>query len=199
MFTGIIHELGAVSAVRPWGRGRSVVIRAPKSVRRLAVGSSVSVNGVCLTVTKRGRGAFAFDLMATTLGVTDLGELKRGSHANVETSLRRGDELGGHFLMGHVDAIGRVQRVARQGMHAVMSVSLPNFLRRYVVRKGPIAVEGVSLTVKEVRSDSFDLALIPFTLKHTTLGRKRVGDTVNIEVDLIAKYLEQFHRLPTST
>lgn len=194
MFTGIIRELGTIAAIRRSGNGVTVLIHAPRATRLLRPGSSVCLNGVCVTVVKKTRASFTANLMPTTLKVSGLSTLERGKKVNVEPSVRAGDELGGHFLMGHVDGTGRVTKLRKRGMDVLMTITLPHEHRRYVVSKGPIAVEGVSLTVKAVRSGGFDVALIPYTLRHTTLGRKSVGESVNLEVDLVAKYLEQFGR-----
>lgn len=194
MFTGIIRELGTITKVVRKGNGRTLTIRAPETIHRLNVGSSVSVNGVCLTVVRKRGVSFETNVMPTTLAVTGLNDATIGSKVNIEPSLRMGDELGGHELMGHVDAHARVRNVTKRGMNVLISIDLPRSIRRYVVSKGPIAVDGVSLTVKDIRTGTFDVALIPYTLENTTLGRKRAGDRVNLEADLLAKYVESFRR-----
>ena len=157
----------------------------------VAEGDSVAVNGVCLTATAVGDGAFAADVMPETLRRTSLGELAPGDHVNVELPLRAGDPMGGHVVQGHVDGTGTVDSVTEEGFARLVRVSAPAELLRYVVEKGSIAVDGVSLTVFEVDDDGFTVSLIPETLERTTLAGAAPGRTVNLEVDVLAKYVEK--------
>jgi riboflavin synthase len=157
----------------------------------VAEGDSVAVNGVCLTATAVGDGAFGADVMPETLRRTSLGELAPGDNVNVELPLRAGDPMGGHVVQGHVDGTGTVDSVTEEGFARLVRVSAPADLLRYVVEKGSIAVDGVSLTVFEMDDDGFTVSLIPETLERTTLGEAAPGRTVNLEVDVLAKYVEK--------
>jgi riboflavin synthase len=208
MFTGIVEELGEVVAVEHLGTGphRSDTDPAsgsdPAAAARLTVrgavvtsdarsGDSIAVNGVCLTVVTTGDGAFTADVMAETLLRSSLGAVRPGSRVNLERALRLSDRLGGHLVQGHVDGTGRVLQVRPDAHWTVVRLSLPAGLGRYVVEKGSITVDGVSLTVSALGEDWFEVSLIPTTLGLTTLGTKREGDPVNLEVDVTAKYVEK--------
>ncbi len=184
MFTGLIQGTARVAALDE-GRLRL------EAALDVAEGDSVSVNGVCLTATGVGDGGFGADVMPETLRRTSLGELAPGHHVNVELPLRAGDPMGGHVVQGHVDGTGTVDSVTEEGFARVVRVSAPAELLRYVVEKGSIAVDGVSLTVFEVDDDGFTVSLIPETLERTTLGEASPGRTVNLEVDVLAKYVEK--------
>lgn len=190
MFTGIIEEIGRVREVELYGLGARLVIQAQKVLEGTKVGDSIAVNGACLTVVELKRGAFVAEVMEETLRVTNLGRLKVGEGVNLERALRWGDRLGGHLVSGHVDGVGRILERRSVGQAQEITVSLPEHLRRYVVPKGSIALDGTSLTVIERRESTFKVGLIPHTLQATVLGFKGVGEEVNIEVDLIARYLE---------
>ena len=187
MFTGIVRELGAVESVEAGGEAVRLRVRAPEAAERTAPGDSVSVNGVCLTAVGLTDGAIEFDVVPETLRRSSLGRLEAGAAVNVEPALRAGEPLGGHFVQGHVDGVGRVLRADEEGLEIEAS---PEILR-YCVEKGSIAVEGVSLTVAALGEGSFGVALVPHTREATTLGALAAGDEVNLEADVIAKHVER--------
>jgi riboflavin synthase len=192
MFTGIVEELGEVVYLTDAGGDSAVLaVRGPVVTSDARHGDSISVNGVCLTVIDNVDGVFTADVMGESLRRSSLGVLTPGSQVNLERAATVGSRLGGHLVQGHVDGVGRV--VAREPADEweVLRFSLPPELARYVVEKGSITVDGVSLTVMAVTADTFDVGLIPTTLKLTVLGGKSVGDPVNLEVDVIAKYVEK--------
>ena len=189
MFTGIVAELGEVVGIEHFADAARMTIRG--SVEDAALGDSISVNGVCLTVTEIMDGTFTADVMRETLDRSGLGELKPGAPVNLELSVRLNDRLGGHLVQGHVDATGTVLSREPSEHWDVVRISLPAPIARYVVEKGSIAVDGVSLTVSALGDDWFEVSLIPETLKRTTLGHRPPGETVNLEVDVIAKYVER--------
>ena len=186
MFTGLVAAKGVVRAL---GGGRLEV--ETELAAELAPGDSIAVNGVCLTATERNNGSFAADVMPETLRRTSLEPLTEGDEVNLELPLRAGDRLGGHVMQGHVDGTGTVESVTADGNSKVVCVQAPAELLRYVVQKGSIAVDGVSLTVSGVDDQAFEVSLIPETLERTTLGTAAVGRTVNLEVDVLAKYVEK--------
>ena len=181
MFTGIVEELGEVVAVEPLQDASRLTVRGPLVTSDAGHGDSIAVNGVCLTVVEKGDGAFTADVMAETLTRSSLGALREGSPVTLERAVRVSDRLGGHVVQGHVDGTGTIERVTPHEHWTVVRSSLPADLRRYVVEKGSITVDGVSLTVSAVVADWFEVSLIPTTLGLTTLGSKGVGDTVNLE------------------
>ena len=187
MFTGIVREVGRVEAVEERGESVRLVVRAPATAAAAAVGDSVALAGVCLTAVEVADGTLAFDAVPETLRRSTLGSLETGGGVNVEPALRAGEPLGGHIVQGHVDGVGRIRRVDEEGIEVE---ALADVLR-YCVEKGSIAVEGVSLTIAGVGEDSFTIALIPHTRKATTLGSIAEGDDVNLEVDVVAKYVER--------
>jgi riboflavin synthase len=192
MFTGIVEEMGEVVHLTDAGGDAAVLaVRGPLVTTDARHGDSISVNGVCLTVTDNTDGIFTVDVMGESLRRSSLGVLRPGSHVNLERAAIVGSRLGGHLVQGHVDGVGRI--VAREPADEweVLRFALPPELARYVVEKGSITVDGVSLTVMAVGPDTFDVGLIPTTLKLTVLGTKSVGDPVNLEVDVIAKYVEK--------
>jgi riboflavin synthase len=193
MFTGIIEGQGTVAGLRVAADGRAAELRvdAPWLDGGLAVGDSVAVNGCCLTVTRAGSGGFAADLVAETLRRTALGRLRPGEAVNLERPLAADGRLGGHVVQGHVDGLGRVLARDRVGEGAELRVGIDRELARYVVVKGSIAVDGVSLTVAGAGDDWFSVALVPHTLAVTTLGGREPGDQVQLEVDVLAKYVER--------
>ena len=216
MFTGIVRELGTVDAFD----GSRLVVAAPETAAGAAVGDSVAVAGVCLTVVETAVGAavgdsvaiagvcltvvesvegrLAFDVVPETLSRTALGRLEPGGEVNLEPSLRVGDQLGGHYVQGHVDGVGRVRAVTPEGDGVRMSFDAPEAVGRYCVEKGSVAVEGVSLTITEVDDGGFAVALVPHTLAETTLGALQPGDEVNLEADVLGKVVERLvaGRLP---
>ena len=190
MFTGIVRELGRVEAVEAEGDGVRLRIAAPATASGASIGDSVAVNGVCLTVTEARNGSLAFDAVPETLRRSTLGRLEEGVGVNVEPALQAGDLMGGHFVQGHVDGVGRVRRVTTEGLE----IEAPPDLMRYCVEKGSIAVEGVSLTIANLEEAGFSVALVPHTREVTTLGRLSEGEELNLEVDLLAKYVEKLAR-----
>ncbi|MFI2290421.1 riboflavin synthase [Streptomyces niveus] len=195
MFTGIVEELGEVIAVENLGDSSRFRLRGPAVTEDAKHGDSIAVNGVCLTVVDLAEGEFTADVMAETLNRSSLGALVPGSRVNLERPMAVGDRLGGHIVQGHVDGTGTVVERKASENWEIVKVSLPADLTRYVVEKGSITVDGVSLTVVDAGPDYFTISLIPTTLALTTLGIKQPGDPVNLEVDVIAKYVE---RLMTS-
>ena len=191
MFTGIVEELGEVVALDHRVDSARLTVRAPGVTADAVTGASMAVNGVCLTVVDLATGVFTADVMRETLSRSSLGELTVGSRVNLERAVRASDRLGGHIVQGHVDGVGTViDRRVGDGWET-MRISLPEGLSRYVVEKGSIAIDGVSLTVSAVADGWFEVSLIPTTLALTTLGRHGVGEPVNVEVDVIAKYVER--------
>ena len=195
MFTGLIEGMGRVRAVDPAEGLTRLTLETPFPASELALGESVAVDGVCLTATQRLAEGFAVDAVAETLRRTTLGELGPGDPVNLERALRVGDRLGGHLVQGHVDGTAAVLEVVRRGGDVRLVVELPEALRPYVAFKGSIALSGVSLTVAELAEGAFSVALIPETLARTTLGRVRPGSRLNVEVDLLARYLEGLLRV----
>ncbi|WP_031084714.1 riboflavin synthase [Streptomyces sp. NRRL WC-3549] len=191
MFTGIVEELGEVTAVEQLGDASRFRLRGPLVTEGAKHGDSIAVNGVCLTVVDLDDGEFTADVMAETLDRSSLGALTTGSRVNLERPMALGGRLGGHIVQGHVDGTGRIVERRPSEHWEVVKVSLPAGLARYVVEKGSITVDGVSLTVVDAGSDHFTISLIPTTLALTTLGIKGPGDPVNLEVDVIAKYVER--------
>jgi riboflavin synthase alpha subunit len=196
MFTGIVEALGQVGTVEvAAGGGRRLDVSVPDDAGwRLALGESVAISGVCLTVVAARPGRLAFDLAEETLRVTTLGGLSPGDPVNLERPLRLDDRLGGHLVLGHVDGVGEVAAVEPEGEGARLHVSVPARLRPLLIPKGSVAIDGVSLTVATLDDESFGVALIPHTLAVTTLGRRRRGDSVNLEMDVIGKYVRGFVR-----
>lgn len=190
MFTGLVNGTGTIKALERDGDGARLTVETPLAAE-LAQGDSVSVNGVCLTARDPGSGTFHADVMAETLRRSSLGPLNEGDAVNLELPLRAGDRLGGHVVQGHVDGTGTVQSVSEDGFSRRMRIQTPPDLLRYVADKGSIAVDGVSLTVAEVDPEGFEIALIPETLERTTLGDVAPGRVVNLEVDVLAKYVEK--------
>jgi riboflavin synthase len=181
MFTGIVRELGRVVAFD----GRHLTVEAPQTTGE--VGDSISVDGVCLTVVEHDGGRFAFDVVAETLSRTTLGALAADDRVNVEPAVRAGEPLGGHIVQGHVDGVGRIRSISPQPVW----VDAPPEVLRYCVEKGSITVDGISLTVAALDDAGFAVALVPHTLAATTLGAAKAGDAVNLEVDVLAKYVER--------
>lgn len=191
VFTGIVEELGQVAAIEPLPDAARLRIAGPLVTQGAGHGDSIAVNGVCLTVVEHGEGWFTADVMAETLRRSSLGELGPGSPVNLERAARVDSRLGGHIVQGHVDGTGTVTAIEPSEHWTVVRFALPRSLARYVVEKGSIAVDGVSLTVAEAGDDAFAVSLIPTTLALTNLGSKQPGDTVNLEVDVLAKYVER--------
>ena len=193
MFTGIVRERGRVVAAENGATGGGVRLRiaAARTAARTNPGDSISVAGCCLTATAVDDGTLVFDAVPETLARTNLARLAAGSEVNLEPALRAGEPLGGHFVQGHVDGLGRVAALEPEGEGARLRLDLAPGLRRYCVEKGSLTVDGVALTVATLTADGVELALVPFTLQQTTLSGLRAGDEVNVEVDLLAKYAER--------
>jgi riboflavin synthase len=190
MFTGLVADLGKVSAVDATADGVTLAVRT-RLAEEIAEGDSVAVNGVCLTATAIAGGEFRAEVMHETLRRSSLAEVATGSDVNLELALRASDRLGGHIVQGHVDGLGAIRSTEEDGFARVVTIAAPAELLRYVVEKGSIAVNGVSLTVVEVTGDAFSVSLIPETLERTTLGAAAPGTPVNLEVDVVAKYVEK--------
>jgi riboflavin synthase len=191
VFTGIVREVGRVAAVSRGAPGLRLEVDAPETARTTAVGDSVSVAGCCLTAVAVDGGRLAFDVVPESLGRTTLGALEAGDRVNVEPALRAGEPLGGHYVQGHVDAVGTVGRVEDDERGRRVWLVAPPDLLRFVVEKGSVAVDGTSLTVAALDDGGFSVALVPHTLAATTLGELSGGDEVNLEADVLAKYVEK--------
>jgi riboflavin synthase len=191
VFTGLIREVGRVASVDGDGNGVRLAVEAPETAGGTAVGDSVAINGVCLTAVEVGDSRIAFDAVPETLAKSALASLLAGSRVNLEPALRAGEALGGHYVQGHVDGVARVRSVEREGDGKRVWFDAPPELMRYVVEKGSIALDGTSLTVADLDDDGFAVALVPHTLTATTLGALAPGDAVNLEVDVLAKYVER--------
>jgi riboflavin synthase len=188
VFTGLVQDLGEITAVDASGDGARLAIA---TTLELAEGDSIAVNGVCLTATAVSDGHFAADVMNETLRRSSLAEVSAGSKVNLELPLRAADRLGGHFVQGHVDGVGGIWDVREDGFARVVTIGAPPEIMRYVIEKGSIAVDGVSLTISGLGEDWFQVSLIPETLERTILGEANTGTPVNLEVDVLAKYIER--------
>ncbi len=191
MFTGIVREQGRVTAVVGGKAGVQLELEAPETAEQVGIGDSVSIDGCCLTVTAVDGGRLTFDAVPETLARTALGSLEPGDAVNLEAALRAGDPLGGHYVQGHVDGVGTVRSTEPEGDGRRIWIDVPAELRRYLVEKGSITLQGVSLTVAELDEEGFAVALIPHTLAETTLGALGAGARVNLEADVLAKYIER--------
>lgn len=196
MFTGIVEEAGRVVSIEPRDASIRLAVEAAVVARGVRLGDSIAVNGCCLTVvTSRRAGTkriLEFDLLAETWRTTSIGDARVGGVVNLERSLAAGDRIGGHFVTGHVDGTGKVRKWERNGRDHVLEVEAPASIRRYLVRKGSIAVDGISLTVADVLPRGFRIWIIPHTLEVTALRERQVGDRVNLEADMLGKYVEKF-------
>ncbi|MEH6675882.1 riboflavin synthase [Phenylobacterium sp.] len=192
MFTGIVTDVGKVRAVRDTNRDRRFEIETDFDLSTVELGASIAHAGCCLTVVEKGEGWFAVEVSGETLDHTTLGEWSEGRPVNLERSARVGDELGGHIVSGHVDGVGEIISIVSEGGSHRVKVRVPRPLHRYIAPKGSIAIEGVSLTVNEVEDDVFGVNLIPHTWEVTTLGGLSVGSKVNLEIDMLARYLARW-------
>ncbi len=192
MFTGLVETLGLVERVDTEGAGRRLVVTASDLAAAMSIGDSLAVNGACLTVVEKSGDRLHFQAGPETLAKTNLGELKPGDAVNLERPLAVSDRLDGHFVQGHVDGIGQIDERVAEGDWEMVSFSCSPDLTAQMVAKGSVAVDGISLTLVDVDTGRFSVALIPHTLSHTTLGRKKPGDSVNIETDLLAKYVHKY-------
>lgn len=191
MFTGLVEELGSVRAVRSSGRSLHLTVGARKVLQGLQVGHSIAVNGVCLTVVRFDSDSFTADVMPETFNRTNLGGLVPGAPVNLERTMALGDRFGGHIVQGHVDGTGTIAAMSLEEIAVRVVVKAPPEIMRYVVPKGSIAIDGISLTVVGVSEDRFAVSIIPHTAAVTTISRRQAGDTVNLEVDILAKYVER--------
>ena len=198
MFTGLVADTGTVREMRRNGSGAHLAVTTPLAAE-LRAGDSVAVNGVCLTAAGVDGEGFAADVMEETLRRSSLGPLAAGDSVNLELPLRAGDRLGGHMVQGHVDGLGSVEAVEEEGLARLVRIRCEPGLLRYVVEKGSIAVDGVSLTIASLHEDSFEVALVSHTLSRTTLGSLKAGDPVNLEADVLAKYVERLLGASVST
>lgn len=200
MFTGLVQHLARVADVQPDGHGgQTLVIEEPELAPKLVLGESVAVNGVCLTVVEQSPTQFRFQAGPETLHRTNLGQLKPGDRVNLERALRLGDALGGHFVTGHVDAVGTIEQRLASGEWQTVWFRVPEDADQLLVNKGSIAIDGVSLTVVDTEPGGLSVMLIPHTLTHTTLGHKAIGDKVNLEFDLLAKHVQKLLKTITIT
>jgi len=191
VFTGIVRELGVVVEAAEAGGGRALAVRAPSTASRTRVGDSIAIDGCCLTATEVADGTMRFQAVPETIARSTLGTLERNEQVNVEPAIRAGEELGGHYVQGHVDAVGRIRSVETEGPGLRVVVEAPEAVLRYCVEKGSVTVDGVSLTVAELVDNAFAVALVPHTLEATTLSALRPGQAVNLEADVLAKYVER--------
>jgi|SRR5262249_36282747 len=194
MFTGIIEDVGEVVRWERRGGAGVLVVRTGLPVDEMDLGASIAVNGACLTVTEKSRGAFKVDVSPETLKRTTFGGLKRGAAVNLERPMQIGDRLGGHLVTGHIDGVGAAEKIQTKGDYTFYTFRVLSPLSRLLVPKGSVAVDGISLTVNGCGRGRFSIAAIPFTLKHTNLRHLRVGAKVNIETDLIGKYVQRLLR-----
>jgi len=186
VFTGIVEEVGIVAKIS----GNAMTVRASKVLEDVKLGDSIAVNGACLTAVKFSKSEFSVDLSPETMRRTSLGQLSAGGSVNLERALLASDRMGGHIVQGHVDGTGRVMSIRPEGDSTIFRIRVPKRLYRYIVEKGFVAVDGISLTVVKRGASSFTLAVIPYTLKNTNLAAVSVGDRVNLEADILAKYVE---------
>ncbi len=194
MFTGIIEEVGEIVTVTPIENGKNLTIRARRVREGTRIGDSIAVDGVCLTVTALGSEQFSVQAVGETLEKTTLGTVQHGRRVNLERALAVGDRLGGHFVQGHVNGIGHIRTMRKRGENYLLEVEIPPPLRKYIILEGSIAIDGISLTIAHLIDVLVGINIIPHTMENTNLRYKQVGDGVNIEVDLIAKYIENLIR-----
>ncbi len=198
MFTGLVAELGTVTALKPLKQSYNISVKADKVLANLKIGDSIAVNGACLTVVKINGNEFTADVMPETVKLTNLRNLKNGDKVNLERTLRLCDGLDGHIVSGHVEGIGIIVSKKAEGIAEIVTIKTSPELLKYIIKKGSIAIDGISLTVTEVTDSSFSVSLIPHTAKETTLGFKKPGDEVNLETDIIGKYVEHLLNFKTS-
>ena len=194
MFTGLIEEVSPILAIQVRGDGYGMELKSQVVIQDLKIGDSVSVNGICLTVIRQTENSFFVEAVSETVSRTTLKSFRTGQKVNLERALMAQSRLGGHFVQGHIDGVAQVARIEDQKPGFLLTLRMPTDLSRYCVEKGSIAINGVSLTIAQVRQHHVSIALIPHTAKSTTLGQLAVGDRVNIEVDIIAKYVEKFSK-----
>lgn len=198
MFTGLIQDIGRVAAVEHRPDGRHFRIECPNLASQIAVDDSVATNGVCLTATAVDATGFSAEAIAVTLEKTGLGALQAGDRVNLELAMRFGDRVGGHWVQGHVTTTGRIIEITETDDRWQVRIAFPAEQRKYLIKEGSIAVDGISLTVADLDDETFTVCIIPHTLQRTVLADRRAGDRVNLEVDVMAKYIENFLRFPAS-
>ena len=191
MFTGIIENKGRVLRLEYRGLGKRLVLEMPQDLTDVQLGDSININGVCLTIADKKGQTIEVDLSSETIQKTATGDLKEGDFVNLERALKLTDRLGGHIVTGHVDGIGIIVEKRRETDSVHLRIRIPKAILRYIVQKGSIAIDGISLTVNECQDDEIQMALIPFTIERTTLVTKKVGDRVNVEADILGKYVEK--------
>ena len=191
MFTGLIEEIGEIKSIAKGAKSARITIKATKIMGGVELGDSISTNGVCLTVTEFNKNSFSVDVMAETIRSSNLGKLKPGSYVNLERALRASDRLGGHIVSGHIDGIGTIVELCIEDNATWVSVETSKDILKYIVHKGSIAIDGISLTVAYVNENIFKVSIIPHTKGETTLVNKKIGDVVNLESDMMAKYVEK--------
>src|SRR5215831_11026480 len=191
MFTGIVEEMGAITSMEKTLAGTRLTILASTIIGDLKIGDSVSINGTCLTVVTKDERNFTVDVSPETLSVTTLGHLTAGAPVNLERAMKLNERIGGHLVAGHVDGVGTIRNRRQEGNAIFFTIEVPNEILKYCVTKGSVTIDGVSLTINDVAAHSFSVAIIPHTAKVTTLGLKQVNDSVNLESDLIGKYVER--------
>jgi riboflavin synthase len=196
MFTGIIEEIGTVEGLNQSGDICRLTIRAPKVLQDAVLGDSIAVNGICLTVTSMTKDTFQADVMGETIRRTSLSEVKRGGHVNLERAMQLGGRFGGHIVSGHVDGTGTILSVKKEGNAIWYQIGAAPEILRYIIEKGSITIDGISLTVAKLDASSFSVSIIPHTRKETILGEKKPGNKVNLENDLIGKYVERLLTTP---
>ena len=192
MFTGIIEGLGTVSAVRPTGQGKRLAVEADFDLNQTKIGDSICVSGACLTAVKIDRRHFEVDISPETLQMTTFSQAKVGQRVNIERALRLSDRIDGHLVSGHIDGVGKIRQSETLGNAIIVTIEVPESMTRYMISKGSVAVDGISLTINTCAADSFSISIIPHTAKLTTIGFKNKGDPVNIETDMLGKYVERF-------
>ncbi len=191
MFTGIIEGIGEIEEIRKLGAEASISVRIPSEFSDCRPGDSIAVDGACLTIVSGNRGFLTMDISAESLKRTTFGEFEKGSTVNLERALRLGDRLGGHIVTGHVDGTGKVEGIKKLQRSWIITIRIGRSLSRYLAEKGSITIDGISLTIGRIRGSSFEVSVIPLTAEKTTISSKKTGDRVNIEVDLISKYIER--------
>jgi riboflavin synthase len=192
MFTGIIEGLGTISAIRPRGQGKRLIIEADYRLEQTKIGDSISVNGACLTVVVINGKRFEVDLSPETLQISTFGKARPGDRVNLERAMRLSDRIDGHLISGHIDGIGVITQREKLGNAIMITIGVPESLSHYMIPKGSVAVDGISLTLNSCELKSFTVSIIPYTAKLTTIGLKQKGQRVNIETDMIGKYVERF-------
>ena len=191
MFTGIVEEIGKIERISPIQGGCSIKIKSNKIIDDLSVNDSVCIDGVCLTVTKKDSSFFFADAVGATLEKTTFGNLKTGSFVNLERSLKLSDRLGGHLVQGHVNGIGNISEIKKLGENYLVKVVIPQQLEKYLIKEGSIAINGISLTIADLNTNEISISIIPHTWQNTNFNSKKVADEVNIEIDILAKYVEK--------